>query len=154
MRALAPAMAILASLSARVTQGQTATPVPSDSARLQGSWMMVSGAVSGEAMPATYLGTMQRTLTGNALTVMRGGQIFFQATIQLDPSQTPHTIDYHMTTGPTAGSIQRGIYRIAGDTVYFCFGGVNADRPLEFTTRPGDGRTLSVWLPLRPPAPN
>ena len=150
MRAFLPAMVILASLSPRITPGQATTPVASDSARLQGTWKMVSGAVGGEAMPATYLAAMRRTLTGNALTIMRGSQIFFQATIQLDPSHLPKTIDYHMTTGPTAGSIQRGIYRIAGDTVYFCFAGVNADRPLEFKTSPGDGRTLSVWLPLRP----
>jgi uncharacterized protein (TIGR03067 family) len=79
-----------------------------------------------------------------------GGRMFFQATIELDPTKHPGTIDYHMTAGPTKGAIQRGIYRIGGDTVTFCFAGAGAPRPADFTSQPGDGRTLSTWVPVRP----
>jgi uncharacterized protein (TIGR03067 family) len=79
-----------------------------------------------------------------------GGQLYFEATIQLDPALTPKTIDYHMTAGFTTGAVQRGIYRFAGDTVVFCFGAPDAARPIEFTTHPGDRRTLSAWVRARP----
>ena len=111
---------------------------------------MVSGTADGVVMPAAYLGSMRRALQGNTLTVTMGPQIFFTATIELHSSENPRAIDYHMTGGPTSGAIQRGIYRISGDTVFFCMAGAGAPRPAEFASKPGDGRTLSAWVPVRP----
>jgi uncharacterized protein (TIGR03067 family) len=144
------ALAVLVSLSATTLAAQAPAPTPSDSARLQGTWTMVSGAADGVSLPAAYVSSMNRVLAGSDLTVTMGGQLFFQATIRLDPGQTPKAIDYHMTGGPTAGAVQRGIYAFSGDTVRFCFGAPNAARPTEFKTVPGDGRTLSAWVPARP----
>ena len=118
----------------------------SDSARLQGTWVMVAGAASGAPMPAMYLSGMKRVAAGNEVTVTMGGQLFFKATFSLDPGQSPRTIDYHMTGGPTAGGLQLGIYEFRGDTVRFCFGPVGAPRPTEFATVNGDQRTLSSWV--------
>jgi uncharacterized protein (TIGR03067 family) len=75
------------------------------------------------------------------------GQLYFSATIVLDPAKSPRTIDTPMTGGFTTGAVQRGIYRISGDTVRFSFGAPNAARPTDFTSTPGDGRTISAWLP-------
>ncbi len=122
----------------------------SDSARLQGTWIMVTGSADGVTIPSQYLDVMRRTLSGSTLSVTQAGQTFFQATIRLDPSQSPRTIDYQMTAGPTAGGLQRGIYRFSGDTVTFCMAGAGGARPTDFTTTPGDGRTLSSWIPARP----
>lgn len=131
-------------------QAQGVGAAVSDSSRLQGTWTMVSGAADGVPMPSTYLTSMKRVLSGNVLTVTRGGRMYFQATIRLDPSHTPKTIDYHMTAGFTTGAVQLGIYELTGDTVRFCFGAANAARPAEFRTVPGDGRTLSAWVATRP----
>jgi uncharacterized protein (TIGR03067 family) len=79
-----------------------------------------------------------------------GSQLFFRATVVLGRIDSVRTIDYHMTGGPTAGAIQLGIYAVAGDTVRFCFAGVNGPRPNAFITTPGDGRTLSTWVRWRP----
>lgn len=125
-------------------------PAASDSARLQGTWTMVTGSADGVTIPSQYLDVMRRTLTGSTLLVTQAGQTFFQATIHLDPSRSPRTIDYQMTAGPTASGLQRGIYRFSGDTVTFCMAGVGGERPADFTTSPGDGRTLSSWIPARP----
>ena len=110
---------------------------------------MVAGAADGCPLPASNVTSMKRALSGNKLTVTMSGQLYFSATIELDPAKSPRTIDYHMTGGPTSGAIQRGIYLFAGDTVRFCFGAPGAARPSEFKTVAGDGRTLSSWIPAR-----
>jgi uncharacterized protein (TIGR03067 family) len=143
-------LALLASITALPLAAQNGVAPPSDSVRLQGAWIMVSGAANGYELPASYAATMKRVLSGNSLTVTRSGQVFFTATIRLDPSQSPRTIDYSMTGGASAGATQLGIYLLTADTVRFCFGAPGAARPTDFATTPGDGQTLSTWLPARP----
>ena len=127
---------------------QTPSPASTDSARLQGAWVMLAGAANGYSLPETYVRNMRRVLTGNEVAVTVGDQLFFKATIALDPTKSPRTIDYHVTGGPTSGAVQLGIYAISGDTARFCFGAPDSARPNEFTTATGDGRTLSTWVRL------
>jgi uncharacterized protein (TIGR03067 family) len=129
---------------------QAGTMVRSDSMQLQGSWTMVSGSAGGMALPPSYVGAMRRVLSGNDLTVTMSGELYFRATIVLDPATSPKTIDYRMTGGTTTGAIQHGIYAIAGDTIRFSFGAPSAARPADFTTAAGDGRTVSTWVRARP----
>ena len=138
----------LTGLSATLV-AQSPSPASSDSARLQGAWVMLAGAANGYTLPEAYVKNMKRVLTGNELTVTMGEQLFFKATIVLDPTKSPRTIDYHMTEGPTAGAVQLGIYAISRDTVRFCFGAPDTPRPDEFTSASGDGRTVSTWVLLR-----
>ena len=107
---------------------------------------MVSGAADGYPLPPDYVKSMKRVFAGNEVTVTMAAQIFFKATVHLDASRSPRTIDYHMIGGPTAGQVQLGIYTITGDTARFCFGAPNAVRPTDFTAVAGDGRTLSTWI--------
>jgi uncharacterized protein (TIGR03067 family) len=140
---------LLGGLTASAVPAQ-GTSVRPDSARLQGTWAMVSGSANGTPMPQSALAGMRRTLSGNELTVTMDGRLYFKATITLDRTRSPRAIDYQMTGGPTAGAVQRGIYAFAGDTVRFCFGAPNAPRPTDFTSIAGDNRTLSAWVPARP----
>jgi len=117
----------------------------SDLARLQGEWTMVSGEIQGEAMPDEIRTTARRVAKENETTVTVGGQLFMKAKFTLDPAKTPKTIDYEMTGGPTEGKKQLGIYEFDGEQVRFCFGSPGKERPTEFKTGAGDGRTLSVW---------
>jgi uncharacterized protein (TIGR03067 family) len=145
--------AVLAGLIGLAGQGiaaQAPARTVSDSGALQGTWLMVSGAASGYSLPPEYVKSMRRVFTGAEVSVTMGQQLFFKATVLLDPAHSPKTIDYHMTGGPTAGAVQLGIYLIAGDTVRFCFAAPNAARPADFTTTPGDGRTLSTWVRAKP----
>ena len=141
-----PAAVFLALWTVPTHLGAQAITASSDSARLQGTWVMVSGTASGTAMPPVFLGGMRRVLTGNELTVTQNERPFMSARIVLNSHATPKTIDYHMTGGFTAGAVQLGIYEIRGDTVTFCFGPANGPRPAEFTSVAGDGRTLSTWV--------
>jgi uncharacterized protein (TIGR03067 family) len=116
-----------------------------DLASLQGEWTMVSGSADGQSMPAETLKQMKRTCKGDEVTVMMGDTVFLKAKFTLDPNKLPKTIDYSMTDGFTKGKQQLGIYELTGDTFKACFGKPGAERPTDFTSKAGEGRTLSVW---------
>ena len=116
-----------------------------DMAQLQGEWSMVSGSADGNAMPAAMRETARRVCKGDETTVTIGAQLLMKAKFTIDPSRKPKTIDYQMIDGPTKGKKQLGIYELQGDTVKFCFGAPGSERPTDFTSKPGDGRTLSEW---------
>lgn len=118
---------------------------PDDAAQLQGEWSMVSGEIDQQPLPAEYVKTARRVSQGDETTVTIGGRLFMKAKYTIDLTRTPKTIDYVMTGGPTQGKTQLGIYELDGDTVKFCFAAPGKDRPTNFTTQPGSGRTLSVW---------
>jgi uncharacterized protein (TIGR03067 family) len=114
-------------------------------AQLEGAWTMVSGEIDGQAMPEEMRKTAQRVVKDGETTVTIGGQLFMKAKFTVDPAKKPKAIDYTMTGGPTEGKTQLGIYELDGDTVKFCFSAPGKDRPTDFTTKEGSGRTLSVW---------
>jgi uncharacterized protein (TIGR03067 family) len=116
-----------------------------DLAQLQGEWTMVSGSAGGQPMPGQMVGQMKRVCKGDEITITMAGEIYFKATIILDPTKTPKTIDYQMTQGFSKGKKQLGIYEVEGNRLKSCFGAPDAERPTDFTTKPGDGRTASVW---------
>ena len=116
-----------------------------DMAQLQGEWSMVSGSADGNAMPDAMKETAKRICKGDETTVTVGAQLLMKAKFTIDPSHKPKTIDYQMIDGPTKGKKQLGIYELTGDTAKFCFGSPGAERPTDFTSKPGDGRTLSEW---------
>src|SRR5262245_24791832 len=119
--------------------------VKKDLALLQGEWSMVSGSADGRSMPEEMRKQMKRVCKGEEATTTLGGRMFLKAKITIDPAKKPKTIDYEMTEGVTKGKKQLGIYEVDGDTFKSCFGKPGAERPTDFTSKPGDGRTLSVW---------
>jgi len=139
---------ILASVQAADTE-----VAKEDLAKLQGEWSMVSGSADGQPMPENMLKEMKRTCHGDEATTTMSGQVIIKARISLDPSRNPKTINYQMTGGFTQGKKQLGIYEVNGDMFRSCFGKPGAERPTDFTSRPGDGRTLSVWRRDKPAAP-
>jgi uncharacterized protein (TIGR03067 family) len=127
--------------------------VKKDMGQLQGEWSMVSGSADGQPMPAQMVKQMKRVCKGDEATTTMAGQLYIKAKITLDPSKKPKTIDYQMTGGFTTGKKQLGIYEVEGDSFKSCFGKPGAERPTDFTSKPGDGRTLSAWKREQPATP-
>jgi uncharacterized protein (TIGR03067 family) len=140
MRALGIAGVLLA-----LAGGGVAQDAKKEMAQLEGEWTMVSGEIDGQAMPDEMRKTAKRVVKDAETTVTIGGQLYMKAKFTIDPAKKPKTIDYTMTGGPTEGKTQLGIYELDGDTVKFCFSSPGKDRPTDFTTQAGSGRTLSVW---------
>lgn len=120
---------------------------------LQGEWTMVSGSSDGQPMTDEMRKQMKRVCKGDELTVTMGERLFFKAKITLDPSKKPKTMDYQMTDGYTKGKTQLGIYEVDGETFKACFAKPGDERPTDFTSKAGDGRTLSVWKREKQAAP-
>ena len=143
----------LAAMAMSTAWAEDSEAVKKDRTQLQGEWSMVSGSADGSAMPEAMRTTARRVCKDDETTVTVGGQLFMKAKFTIDPSRKPKTIDYQMIDGQTKGKKQLGIYEIDGDTVKFCFGSPGSERPPDFTSKPGDGRTLSVWKRKKTPDP-
>ena len=126
--------------------------VKKDMAQLQGEWSMVSGSADGQPMPDQMLKQMKRVCKGDETTTTMAGEVFMKAKFTIDPSKKPKTIDYQMTGGFTKDKKQLGIYEVEGDTFKACFAKPGAERPKDFTSEAGDGRTTSVWKRVKPAA--
>src|SRR3989442_667577 len=135
----------LAAVAAAPAWAEENEAVTKDMAQLQGEWSMVSGAADGQPMPEPMLKQMKRVCKGDETTTTSGRNLFFKARITIDPSKKPKTIDYQMIDGFTKGKKQHAIYEVEGDSFKSCFGKPGAERTTDFSSKPGDGRTLSVW---------
>src|SRR3954467_3466502 len=127
--------------------------IKKDLARMQGEWSMVSGSADGQSMQDGLRKEMKRVCNANETTTTMGDQMFMKAKFTIDPSKKPKTIDYEMIDGFTKGKKQLGIYEVDGDTFKSCFARPGEKRPSDFTSEPGQGRTLSVWKRKKEPAP-
>ena len=146
-------VAALTALTIPIVSAAENEAVRKDMALLQGEWSMVSGSADGQSLPDDMRKQMKRVCKGDETRTTMGDQTFMKARITIDPSKKPKTIDYDVTDGFTKGQKQLGIYEVDGDTFKSCFGKPGAERPTNFTSKPGDGRTLSLWKREKQAAP-
>lgn len=111
----------------------------------EGEWQMLSGVMSGAAMDDSTLQWVKRVTRGNQTTVIAGPQTMLKVEFTFDASTSPAGIDYLNLHGPTKGKRQQGIYRFEGDVLTVCTGAPGAERPAEFASLKGDGRSLTTW---------
>ncbi len=112
---------------------------------LEGEWAMVSCVRDGMPLDKRMVQSGRRTYRGFETTVTFGGQLFLKAKVKVDDSTTPHKIDYYITDGGHAGQIQRGLYEFTSGIFRTIYAGPGSDRPADFSTSAGDGRTLAEW---------
>jgi uncharacterized protein (TIGR03067 family) len=86
-----------------------------------------------------------RSFTRNETKVVFGGQVMLHAKMRVDESHSPVRIDYLNLHRSSAGTVSLGILEWAGDEVRICMAAASQPRPLDFTSDPGSGRTLSSW---------
>jgi uncharacterized protein (TIGR03067 family) len=111
-------------------------------ARLQGAWSAVELVSDGKAMPAQWLAHASRTMTGNEVKVVVGGQTMVHARVAIDETAAPIAIDYLSLLGKHKGAVTRGIMEWIGDEVRFAMAPAGAPRPTDFALGKG---TLSRW---------
>jgi uncharacterized protein (TIGR03067 family) len=118
-------------------------PAGEPAPELAGEWNSVSLIRDGEALPKSVLKYGKRTATADEVEVKFGPTVMLQARYAVDRSRTPMTMDYVLANG----TAQYGIWTLDGKHLTNCFGAPGKPRPNEFSSTPGDGRTLAGWTP-------
>lgn len=112
---------------------------------LSGEWAMVDAMQEGFHLDASMVKTARRVATHNETTTYFGKQVVMRATYRTDSTQNPKTIDFVHIAGPSKGKTQLGIYEVRHGMLRLCFAVPGQPRPVDFESRPGDGRTFAVW---------
>lgn len=111
--------------------------------KFQGAWTFESVEAGGQKLPAEQFKGMKLVFVGEKYTVKSGDMVITAATMTLDLSKSPRTMDCKVTEGPNKGTVILGIYEINADTLKVCFDPDGKKRPTEFKADTGS-QTLVV----------
>jgi uncharacterized protein (TIGR03067 family) len=114
-------------------------------ARLEGEWIPVQLIQNGQAMPAMMLAMGARSVVGNEVKVVFGGQVMVHVKVRMDETQSPIAVDYLNVGQFSTGQISLGVMEWIGDEVQFCMAAPGQPRATDFSCEKGSGRTLSRW---------
>lgn len=121
--------------------------------RFEGTWVLIDGEKEGQKLPADQIKKGKITWHRGQVSVDTPHQSpdTIQATITVDPSQSPKHMDWVRSTGPGKDETFHAIYEFISDDEYrVCFSPAGKDRPREFATKPGNGQLLHVWKRVKP----
>jgi uncharacterized protein (TIGR03067 family) len=122
-----------------------------DRARLRGVWQLVFAESDGNPAPAERISKIRVEIKEKTHSVTFDGQeIAHEVPFAIDPKADPKATVDTIPDGPDKGKQIHGIYRVDGDTLVSCVAKPGADRPKAFSAAPGSGRTLRVFLRVRP----
>jgi len=110
--------------------------------RLQGAWSAVELVTEGKVAPEQWLTFGSRTMTGNELKVVFGGQTMVHARVRIDETVSPIAVDYLNLAGRNKGGVTHGIMEWVGDEARFLMGPAGKPRPRSFAETKG---TLTRW---------
>ena len=106
---------------------------------------MISAVLNGAALNQAMVKWCQRATRGNVTRVVAGPQVFVNASFTLDNSRKPHLIDYVNLEGSNKGKSQAGIFELIGDSLKICMSAPGKPRPVDFSSKTGDGRSYTTW---------
>jgi uncharacterized protein (TIGR03067 family) len=130
---------------AKATSATKAPASTSPATEIEGEWPMVSAVLDGKPLADDMVKWCMRVTRGNVTMILAGPQTMLDAEFTLDASRAPGHIDYVNRSGKNKGKKQAGIYEIAGDTLRICSAPPGGERPSDFASVAGDGRSYTVW---------
>jgi uncharacterized protein (TIGR03067 family) len=140
-------LSLLAAVRSQAADGAAKEEaVAKDLQAVKGTWRLSSKEEDGKKFSEEEIKDVIMTNDGSgAASVRRGDKALAEATVKLDPTTKPKTIDIAFTEGDRKGKTMLGIYEIEGDTFRVCCARPGDGRPAEFSAKAGSGRTLVVY---------
>ena len=114
------------------------TSLKNDLTRLQGTWYVTTLEVDGAEQS---FGDARITVDGTTFTTAGMGDEY-TGIVTLSPDKKPKAIDLIFTSGPPAGTTNRGIYKLDGDEWTICLATRGDARPRRFETKENRGHAL------------
>lgn len=114
-----------------------------DHTEMEGEWQMLSAVLNGKPLAADMVRWCRRLTHGDVTQIVAGPQTMLDARFTLDPPNG--TIDYVNRSGVNKGKEQAGIYDLIDGILRICTAAPGDERPAEFASAKGDGRSLTVW---------
>ena len=114
--------------------GETQTKaeaIKAEMEKFQGTWKLVSQHYKGMDAPPEDLKDRSVIIQGDKMIGKHGQQVKQETVLQIDPTQTPKTLDLKTTKGVDVGKKTLGIYRLEKDDLMICLS-EDDDRPQEF----------------------
>ena len=110
---------------------------------IEGEWQMISAVLSGKPLADDMVPWCKRLTHGDVTQIVAGPQTMLDARFTLDP--TRGEIDYVNRSGVNKGEPQAGIYDLVDGILRICTAAPGDERPAEFESLKGDGRSFTVW---------
>ncbi len=114
----------------------------------KGTWRQVAVIIDGKNVSVGSGAILTADEGGYTVTIngIFGPRVYQRGTVKSDYDKMPPQSDVTVTEGPQAGQTIPQIFKYEGDLLIACQAPPGAARPTEFTSRPGSGHTLSVWI--------
>jgi uncharacterized protein (TIGR03067 family) len=138
---------LFAAVRSRAADGEAKEEaVAKDLQAFKGTWRLSSREADGKKWSEEETKDVIMTSDGSGkFLVRRGDKVFAEATVKLDPTTKPKTVEIAFTQGEHKGQTLPGIYEIEGDTFRVCCARSGDERPAEFSAKAGSGRILVVY---------
>ncbi|MBI3407560.1 MAG: sigma-70 family RNA polymerase sigma factor [Planctomycetes bacterium] len=113
--------------------------------RLQGNWgPSITWILDGQPSNEDDRIRHSTVIRGDKMIGLTDGKEKVTTLMKIDPAKKPKEIDLIYEDGPTKGKAIKGIYKLDGDLLTFCYGDLDKGRPTEFVSESGSGRLLTV----------
>jgi uncharacterized protein (TIGR03067 family) len=145
---------LLGSIGPSFTAGVGGEDAQKELKKLQGTWVMVSGELSGKKAADEHVSRGKIVFEGDKMQIMVPNQTtetIVAEVVRIDPTKNPKEMHFIRKNGPNAGKTLIGVYEFEGDDLYkFAFDPTGAMTLKEFVTKEGTGHIRNTWKRVKP----
>ena len=122
-------------------------------AKFQGTWVLVSGEMSGQKIGDEQVKQGKITFKGDKVELVSPHQhndVITATIVKLDTTKNPGQMHWVRSSGPNPGVTVMAIYKFEGPDMYsICFHPAGASVPEAFCTTEQSGHIRHTWLRVK-----